>query len=79
MVPFLLLPTDTFPKSILEAFSVRLALVVLAVWLVPAIPPPHETLTSAASSTATAPHPFLCPAPLLPIPLLIISTNSGLR
>ena len=31
IVPFLLLPTDTFPKSTLEVFSVRLALVVLAV------------------------------------------------
>ena len=59
MVLFLLLPTDTFPKLILEVFSVRLALVVLAVWLVPAVPQPHEMLTSAASNTATAPNRFL--------------------
>ena len=42
MVLFLLLPTDTFPKSILEVFSVRLALVVPAVWLAPAVPPPLQ-------------------------------------
>jgi hypothetical protein len=59
MLPFLLLPTDTFPKSTLEVLSVRLALVALAAWLVAAVPPPHEMLTSAANNTATAPNQFL--------------------
>ena len=55
----MLLPTDTFPKSILDVFSVRLAPVVVVVWLVPAVPPPHEMLASAVSNTATAPNQFL--------------------
>jgi hypothetical protein len=52
----LLPPTETFPKSILEELSVRFAAeVVPAAWLVWGIPPPHETLTRAATKTANAP------------------------